>query len=64
MQILASLTTAPAERFGESNKRGRIAKGMDVRSGDSRIRPVRRRDELREGSFDLPSRTPDTKVLA
>jgi imidazolonepropionase-like amidohydrolase len=30
MQILASLTTAPAERFGESNKRGRIAKGMDA----------------------------------
>jgi imidazolonepropionase-like amidohydrolase len=30
MQILASLTTAPAERFGESNKRGRIAAGMDA----------------------------------
>ncbi len=30
MQILVSLTTAPAERFGESNKRGRIAKGMDA----------------------------------
>jgi imidazolonepropionase-like amidohydrolase len=30
MQILASLTTAPAERFGESNKRGRIGKGMDA----------------------------------
>ncbi len=30
MQILASLTTAPAERFGESNKRGRIAVGMDA----------------------------------
>ena len=30
MQILASLTTAPAERFGESNKRGRIAQGMDA----------------------------------
>jgi imidazolonepropionase-like amidohydrolase len=30
MQILAALTTAPAERFGESNKRGRIAKGMDA----------------------------------
>ena len=27
--ILESLTTAPAERFGESNKRGRIAPGMD-----------------------------------
>jgi imidazolonepropionase-like amidohydrolase len=30
MQILASLTTAPAERFGESSKRGRIAVGMDA----------------------------------
>ena len=30
MQILASLTTAPAERFGESNRRGRIAAGMDA----------------------------------
>jgi imidazolonepropionase-like amidohydrolase len=28
MQILASLTTAPAERFGESDKRGRISAGM------------------------------------
>ncbi len=27
--ILASLTTAPAERFGETDKRGRIAPGMD-----------------------------------
>jgi imidazolonepropionase-like amidohydrolase len=30
MQILASLTTAPAERFGEANKRGRITVGMDA----------------------------------
>jgi imidazolonepropionase-like amidohydrolase len=30
MQILASLTTAPAERFGESNRHGRIATGMDA----------------------------------
>lgn len=29
-QILASLTTAPAERFGESGSRGRIAPGMDA----------------------------------
>jgi imidazolonepropionase-like amidohydrolase len=29
-QIIASLTTAPAERFGESNRRGRIAPGMDA----------------------------------
>ena len=28
MQILASLTTAPAERFGESDRRGRIAVGL------------------------------------
>ena len=28
-QILASLTTNPAQRFGYSNRRGRIAKGMD-----------------------------------
>ena len=30
MQILASLTTAPAERFKESAKRGTIAPGMDA----------------------------------
>ena len=29
-QILASLTTAPAERFGESKKLGRIAEGLDA----------------------------------
>jgi imidazolonepropionase-like amidohydrolase len=29
-QILASLTTAPAERFGESGSHGRIAPGMDA----------------------------------
>jgi imidazolonepropionase-like amidohydrolase len=27
-QILASLTTAPAQRFGESKRRGRIAAGF------------------------------------
>jgi len=30
MQILTSLTTAPAERFGESDKRGRISAGMQA----------------------------------
>jgi imidazolonepropionase-like amidohydrolase len=30
MQILESLTTAPAARFGESKKRGRVAVGMDA----------------------------------
>jgi imidazolonepropionase-like amidohydrolase len=30
MQILAALTIAPAERFGESEKRGRIAAGMQA----------------------------------
>ena len=30
MQILAALTTAPAERLGESRRRGRIAPGMDA----------------------------------
>jgi imidazolonepropionase-like amidohydrolase len=30
MQILASLTTAPAERFGEGKQRGRIVPGMDA----------------------------------
>jgi imidazolonepropionase-like amidohydrolase len=28
-QILASLTTNPAQRFGDSTHSGRIAKGMD-----------------------------------
>ncbi len=30
MQILASLTTAPAARWKESNRRGRVAAGMDA----------------------------------
>jgi len=30
MQILASLTTAPAARFGEADRRGRVAAGMDA----------------------------------
>lgn len=30
MQVLASLTTAPADRLGEGNRRGRIAPGMDA----------------------------------
>ena len=30
MQILASLTTAPAARFKASERRGRIAPGMDA----------------------------------
>lgn len=29
-QILASLTTAPAERFGESRRLGRIAQGFEA----------------------------------
>ena len=28
--VLASLTTAPAERFGESGRRGRVAAGLDA----------------------------------
>jgi imidazolonepropionase-like amidohydrolase len=30
MDILASLTTAPAERWKESAKRGRVAPGLDA----------------------------------
>jgi imidazolonepropionase-like amidohydrolase len=30
MQILASLTTAPAARWKESQRRGRLAAGMDA----------------------------------
>jgi imidazolonepropionase-like amidohydrolase len=29
-QILASLTTAPVERFGASQQGGRVAKGLDA----------------------------------
>ncbi|HEY7697696.1 MAG TPA: amidohydrolase family protein, partial [Vicinamibacteria bacterium] len=29
-QILASLTTAPAERFGDSSRLGRVALGLDA----------------------------------
>jgi len=43
MQILESLTTAPAARFGESKKRGRVAVGMDadlvVLMGDPNVDP-------------------------
>ena len=30
MQVLAALTTAPAEKFKESDLRGRVAVGMDA----------------------------------
>jgi imidazolonepropionase-like amidohydrolase len=43
-QILASLTTAPAERFGESNQRGRIAVEMAADltvMGENRAKDVR-----------------------
>ncbi|HEY3053606.1 MAG TPA: amidohydrolase family protein, partial [Thermoanaerobaculia bacterium] len=30
LQILASLTTAPAERFGETKRLGRVAAGFDA----------------------------------
>ena len=30
MQILASLTTAPAARWKEGNRRGRVAQGLDA----------------------------------
>jgi imidazolonepropionase-like amidohydrolase len=30
MQILASLTTTPAERWNEAHRRGRLAPGMDA----------------------------------
>jgi imidazolonepropionase-like amidohydrolase len=30
MQILASLTTAPAARWKEENRRGRLAEGLDA----------------------------------
>ena len=29
-QILASLTTAPAKRFGVSDRKGRVVRGMDA----------------------------------
>jgi len=29
-EILASLTTTPAARFGEASKRGRVASGLDA----------------------------------
>ena len=52
-QVLASLTTAPAERFGESNRLGRIAEGFDadlvVLKGD----PSQNIRTLREVAFTL-----------
>jgi len=54
--ILASLTTAPAERFGFASRKGRIAKGMDadlvVLDGDPSKDPTafaRVRDTIRAG---------------
>lgn len=29
-EILASLTTSPAERFGEAGRRGKVSAGMDA----------------------------------
>jgi imidazolonepropionase-like amidohydrolase len=61
MQILASLTTAPAERFGESEKRGRIAAGMQadlvVLEGDPAQEPTnftRVRYTIRRGQVIYP----------
>jgi imidazolonepropionase-like amidohydrolase len=55
-QILATLTTAPAERFGEAKRKGRIARGMDgdlvVLDGDPASDPAafsRVRDTIRGG---------------
>jgi imidazolonepropionase-like amidohydrolase len=55
-QILASLTTAPAERFGYSARKGRIAEGMDadlvLLDGDPAKDPTafaRVRDTIRGG---------------
>jgi len=39
-QILASLTTNPARRFGYSTRRGRIAKGMDADLTVLRVDPA------------------------
>jgi imidazolonepropionase-like amidohydrolase len=55
-QILATLTTAPAERFGEARRKGRIARGMDgdlvLLDGDPASDPAafsRVRDTIRGG---------------
>ena len=62
MQILASLTTTPAERWNEAQKRGRLAPGMDadiVVLNDDPARSARHfasvRCALRGGSAASPS---------
>ena len=54
--ILASLTTAPADRFGETARRGRVAAGIDADLVVPRGRSVGRRDRIRERSLYDPRR--------
>ncbi|MDT4895787.1 MAG: hypothetical protein QOH25_864 [Acidobacteriota bacterium] len=64
-QILAALTTAPAKRFGVSERTGRIAKGMDadlVLLGDDPANNVKAfsnvRFTFRQGKVIYDSKTP------
>jgi imidazolonepropionase-like amidohydrolase len=64
-QILAALTTAPAKRFGVSERTGRIAKGMDadlVLLGDDPANDVKAfsnvRFTFRQGKVIYDSKTP------
>ena len=61
MQILATLTTAPAAKFKEDDRRGRIAVGMDadlVVLGADPAQDVRNftdvRDTIRQGKVIYP----------
>ncbi|MGH9320647.1 MAG: amidohydrolase family protein [Vicinamibacteria bacterium] len=54
-EILASLTTAPAARFGESDRRGRIAPGMDADLVLPRVRSRERRRSFRRRALYHPS---------
>lgn len=52
-QILASLTTAPAERFRESDRRGRVAAGLDADLVVLKDDPSRNLGALAEVRFTL-----------
>ena len=52
-QILASLTTAPAERFGDKNKRGRIAAGLQADLAVFRQDPATNTQALSQVKYTL-----------
>ncbi len=59
MQILASLTTAPAARFKEDGRRGRVAAGMDADLVVLDADPVAGCTQFRQGALRVSPRRAD-----